>query len=246
MPACGRLSVVLHRIVGSMTCSSWRWVFRIARTVWRLGLFVYPSNWTLVSIMSWTQRCIFPPHKRSYCLGSWYARFSCFWCNVCYHIVRWFVFFVCQTYAVIHLNFVLLKREKSLFWEIVHLIDILFAAEFFVCFIICISFLWWSFLESPLCTTNVMNFKRSFKRNLTCLTELSNFLFAIFFIVYPQYFLSRRASALVHPHRWSLILLEMEKMFLATTFTWWEVYSRKYGFGISSSSFTLHDLRTWL
>ena len=54
-----------------------------------------------------------------------------------------------------------------------------------------------------------------------------------FFIVYPQSFLIRRASALVHPHRWALLSLRMENMFLAKTFTQYEGNSRKDGYGVS-------------
>ena len=87
--------------------------------------------------------------------------------------------------------------------------------------------------------------KHVFKRNLTCLTQLLNFFPLFFFIIYPQYFSSRRSSALVHPHLWALILLTMENMCLDKTFTRWEWSTRKDGSGISSSSFTLDDLRTW-
>ena len=78
LPACGRLSVAWCHIVNSMTCSSWRWVFLLARTFQMLTLFVSPSNGTLVSSMYWTQRWILPPHNRSYCLGSCCAPSSCF------------------------------------------------------------------------------------------------------------------------------------------------------------------------
>ena len=43
-------------------------------------------------------------------------------------------------------------------------------------------------------------------------------LFILFFIIYLQYFLSLRASAVVHPHCWDLPLLTMENIFLTTTF----------------------------
>ena len=77
LPARRRLSVAWRRIVDSMTCSYWRWVFLLARTVKTLTLFLSPSNRTLVSSVPWTQRWILPPHKRSYCLGSCYAPSSC-------------------------------------------------------------------------------------------------------------------------------------------------------------------------
>ena len=66
LPACGRLSVAWHCILDSTTCSYWRWVFLLARTVQTLMLFISPSKLTLVSNMSWIQRWISPPHKRSY------------------------------------------------------------------------------------------------------------------------------------------------------------------------------------
>ena len=55
LPACGRLSVALHRIVDNMTCYSRRWVFRIASTykfppriyLWELQL-ERPKNWPWV------------------------------------------------------------------------------------------------------------------------------------------------------------------------------------------------------
>ena len=49
-------------------------------------------------------------------------------------------FFVCQTYAVILLEIYLFETEKILFQDIVKLIVVLFAAEFVVCFIVCLSF----------------------------------------------------------------------------------------------------------
>ena len=78
LPVCGSLSVSLHCIIDSTTSFSQHWVFWFVRTVWRLVLFWSPSNWTPVYSMSWTQIWIFPPHKRSYCLGLWYAPFSYF------------------------------------------------------------------------------------------------------------------------------------------------------------------------
>ena len=73
----------------------------------------------------------------------------------------------------------------------------------------------------------------------------STFFSLFFFIMYPQYFLSRRASALVHPHRRSLLSLTMENMCFATTFTRWEGSARKDGSEISVWSFPFGDLRTW-
>ena len=63
----------------------------------------------------------------------------------------------------------------------------------------------------------------------TLLASLSSSIvfFLLFFIMQPQYFLSQRASALVHPHFWALILLTMENMCLAITFTRCEGYARK-------------------
>ena len=114
-------------------------------------------------------------------------------------------FFVCQTYAVILLKLCLFEMGKGVFQEIVQLIVILFAAEFVVCFIVCISFFGWSFLEALLCTTIVMTLKHVFKRNITCLTEPFNCFSLFFFIMYPQSFLNRRAYYLVHSHRSALI-----------------------------------------
>ena len=80
----------------------------------------------------------------------------------------------------------------------------------------------------------------------TLLDSLNYSIFSIFFfIIYPQSLFSRRASALVHPHRWALILLTTENMCLATTFTWWEGSASKDGSDIYSSSFPLYDFRTW-
>ena len=69
--------------------------------------------------------------------------------------------------------------------------------------------------------------------------------YLFFFIMYPQYFLSRRASTLVHPHCRFLLSLTMENICFATTFTRWEGSARKDGSGISSWSFPFNDLRTW-
>ena len=65
MPACRNISVAWHCIVDIMTCSSWHWVFLLARTVRRLALFVSPSNQTLVSNMSWIRRWRFPQRQPS-------------------------------------------------------------------------------------------------------------------------------------------------------------------------------------
>ena len=44
---------------------------------------------------------------------------------------------------------------------------------------------------------------------------------AIIFIIHPQYVLSWKASALVNPHLWSLLLLTMKNMRLSTTLWIW-------------------------
>ena len=142
-------------------------------------------------------------------------------------------------------NFVCLKQKKTLLEEIVQLIVVLFAAEFVLSFVVCISFFWCSCLDAPLCDIIAMTVKHVFKRNLTCLTQLFNCFSLLFFIMYPQYFLIRRASGLVHPHRISLLLLTTEKMCFATNFMRWEGSARKDGLGISSWSFTFYELRTW-
>ena len=111
LPDCGRLSVAWRRIFDSMTYFYWRWVFLLARTVQTLALFVSPSNRTLVSSMSWTQRWISPPHKRSYCLGSCCAPSSCFMAQrMLSHCSL--IFFVCQTYAVTLLELFLFETGK--------------------------------------------------------------------------------------------------------------------------------------
>ena len=66
------------------------------------------------------------------------------------------------------------------------MIAVLFAAEFIVCFIVCISFFWWSCLEAPLCTTIVMIVKHLFERNLTCFTELFKFTLYYFLSCTPN------------------------------------------------------------
>ena len=156
-----------------------------------------------------------------------------YWRNVCYHIFHWFVFFVCQRYAV------------TLLELFAQLIVVLFTAECVVSFVVCLSFFWCSCLEAPLCTTLCMTIKRVFKRDLTCLTQLFNCFSLIIFYRVPPIFLSRRASDLVHPYRRSLFSLSVEKMCFATTFTPWEGSARKYGSGISVWSFPFDDLRTW-
>ena len=66
----------------------------------------------------------------------------------------------------------------------------------------------------------------------------------IFFVMYPQYFLSQRSISSVYPHCWSLLSLTMENMCLTTTFTRGEVSARKDGSEISSSSFPSDEFRT--
>ena len=131
--------------------------------------------------MSWTQRWVFPPHNRSYCLSSWYALSSFFWRNVCYHIIHWFGFFFVKHMQWLFQNFVCFKREKSLFQEILQMIVVLFAAKVVICFIVCLSLFWCSCIEAPLCNTIVMAVKHVLKRNLTFLTEIFNCFFPILF-----------------------------------------------------------------
>ena len=57
--------------------------------------------------------------------------------------------------------------------------------------------------------------------------------------------MSIREYVLVHPHRCALEYFTMENMCLSETFTRWEGYVNNYGTGISSSSFSLNDFRTW-
>ena len=78
LPACGRISLFLHRIVDNINCFISVGCLCFARTVWRLGSYWAPSNWKMYASISWTQRWIFPPHKRSYYLVSCYASSSCF------------------------------------------------------------------------------------------------------------------------------------------------------------------------
>ena len=135
--------------------------------------------------MPWIQIWIFPPHKRSYCLGSCYAPSSCFWCNICYHIVHWFVF-LCQTYAEIFYKLVCLKQENSIFQEIVQLVVVLFAAIFTVFVVVFIYFLWCYCLKKLLWTTIVMIVKNVFNRNLNCLTQLLNCFYPLFLSCTPN------------------------------------------------------------
>ena len=121
-----------------------------------------------------------------------------------------------------------------------------FAAEFVVSFVVCLSFLWCSCLEAPLCTTIVVTVEHVFERGLTCLTQLFKCFFPILLYHIPPIFLSRRESALVHPYRKSLLSLTMEKICFETTFTQWEGSARKDGSGVSSWSFPFDYLRTWL
>ena len=165
--------------------------------------------------------------------------------NVCDRIFHWFVFCVSNICRDYFRNSSVWDDKIVFFWEIVQLVVVLFAAESILFVVVCISFFWLSCLEAPLWTNIVMTVERVFKRNFTCLTQLFDCFFPILFIMHPQFFLSWRAYALVHPHWWAQILLTMENMWLATTFTWWEVPTRKYGSGISSSSFPLDDFKTW-
>ena len=147
----------------------------------------------------------------------------------------WGVSNICSDY----LRTLSVWNGKRVFLKIIQLIFVVFAAEFVVSFVVCLSFFWCSCLESPLYTKIYTTVKHVFQRDLTCLTQLFNCFSLFFFIMYPQYVLSRRASALVHPHRRSLLSLTMEKMSFATTFTQWEGSARKYGSGISVWSLLL-------
>ena len=78
LPDCGRLSFFLHCIVDSMICFSQSLLFRLARTVWILVSYWYPSNWKLFASISWTRIWILSTYKIYYCLGSCHAPSSCF------------------------------------------------------------------------------------------------------------------------------------------------------------------------
>ena len=165
-----------------------------------------------------------------------------FWHNVCHHIVHWvFLSNICSDYFITSSVW----NGKIVFFRRLYSWLSLFAEEFIVFFVVCLYFFWCSCVEAPIFTTIVTIVKHVFKRNLTCLTQLFDCFSLLFFIVYPQYFLSWRVSDLVHPHRWSLILLKMENMCLHETFTSWEGSSRKNGSGTLSSSFNFDDFRTW-
>ena len=155
------------------------------------------------------------------------------------------IFFVCQKYALTLLELCLFETGKESSWgNCTADCRFVFSGIHRLCRL-CLSFLWCSCLEDPLCTTIVMTVKHVFEGGLTCLNQLFNFFSLLFFIIYPQSFLIWRASALMHPHRWALLSLMMENMCLATTFTWWEVSARNYGSGISSSIFPLDVFRNW-
>ena len=189
LPPCGRLSVAWHRIVDIMTCYSRCWVFRIARTVWRFGLLVSSSNWTLVSSIYWAQIWIFPSHNRSYCLGSWFAPSSSI---LAQHMIWHFSlirFFVCQTYAVTLLELCMFETGKESSWGDCTAGCRFFTAVFVVSFVVCLSFFWCSCLDAPLCNTIVTTVKHVFKRNLTCLIQLLNCFPPILFYHVSQLFI---------------------------------------------------------
>ena len=150
-----------------------RWVFWLARTVWRLVLFWSPSNLTLVPSMSWTSIWIFPPHKILYCLGSYYAPSSFLAQRMISHcsLINFFcVSNICSN------SFQILSvwnGEKYFSGDCIAGCRF-FEAELIVFFVVCLSFLWCSCLGSLICTTIVLVVKHVFKRNLTCLTQLCN------------------------------------------------------------------------
>ena len=77
------------------------------------------------------------------------------------------------------------------------------------------------------------------RRTLLACWSSSKLLFLLFFIIYPQNFLSRISYPLLYPHWWFLPSLTMENMWLVTTFTKWEVSARKDGTGIYHQVFLL-------
>ena len=160
-------------------------MFRLARTVWMLVLFWYPSNWRLFASISWTRIWRFPPRTRSYYLGSCYVPSSCFLAQHMRLNFTLICFCVCQAYAVTLLELRLFKWGKSLFQEIVQLVFFL-AVEFTLFVIVCLSFFWCYCIEAPLCTTIIITVEKKFKMNPTCLTQLFNFFPLSFFIVYPN------------------------------------------------------------
>ena len=127
--------------------------------------------------MSWIRRWRSPQRMISYCLGSWYAPSSCFLAQLMLSHCSLVHFFVCQTYTVTLLEIFCLKREKSLLEEIVQLIVVLFAAEFVVSLVVCLSFFWFSCLEAPLWTTIVVTVEHVFERDINCLTQIFNCFF---------------------------------------------------------------------
>ena len=195
--------------------------------------------------MSWTQIWIFPPHKRSYCLGSCYVPPSCFFSNICYHILYWFVFGVsniCGDYFIT----LSVWNEKRIFFRILYS---------WLSFCLKLNSSYLSLYVFPSCDYLVLKhhsaLKFSWLLNMcsrgTLLASLnpSIVFYLFFFIMYLQSFLSQRVNVLVHPYLWSLLFLMMVNMCLSTTFKQWEGYARNDGSGVYSSSFTSDDFITW-
>ena len=98
-------------------------------------------------------------------------------------------FFVCQIYAVNPLESCIFETGKESSWGYCTADCHFFTAEFILCFIVCLSFLWCSCLEAPLCNTIGTTVKHVFKRKLTRLTQFFNYVLPILFYHVPSIFI---------------------------------------------------------
>ena len=168
-----------------------------------------------------------------------------FWRNVCYHIVHWLVFFVSNICSD--------SFRTSSVWNG----KIVFLRRLYSWFLFCLQRNFSSLLLYFFPSSDALVLKHHYALQFALLLNMclrgdllaslnsSIVFFLFFFILYSQSFLSRRASALVHPHHRSLLSLTMEKMCFATTFTRWEGSASKDGSRIYFLRFPFDDLRTW-
>ena len=112
-----------------------------------------------------------------------------FWCNIFDFIVHCLVF-VCQTNICSdYFRTLSTWSRKRVFLGDLTAGCSFFTAEFILFVVVFISFLWWYFLEAPICTTIFITVEHVLMRNPTCLTQLFNFLKLFFIYHVPPIFL---------------------------------------------------------
>ena len=78
---------------------------------------------------------------------------------------------LCQTYVVTFSELQMFETKIESFYEVIHLVVILFATKFIVSVVVLAAFFLCSCIKAPLCATFNMIVEHEFKRNFTFLSQ---------------------------------------------------------------------------